>query len=158
MLAEVRGPRTHRSPPPRLRNIFAFLFLRIFVASRLPLKPSRSDSVRLRPLPALFALLCSALVLALGVVAVDGELHARLHAAAVSDCGHAHDEAPAHPTGDHEATCAVELFAAGISLPVDPTHRVVEPAPGNADFPPADAIRLTAVPHALPPSCGPPRA
>jgi len=108
----------------------------------------------------LFAALATVLVLALGIIGADGNLHAKLHAAEHA-CTHApgdHHPAPAGPAA-HDETCAVELFAAGVSLPVDPTHVVVAPLARDRALAVVTDLRGAAeAPHRLPPGCGPPRA
>lgn len=109
------------------------------------------------PFQRLFALACTLLVLALGVVSVSPALHAQLHSPAVqSDCGHAH-----HPdTGEakHELSCAVELFAAGISLPVDPTQMLVAPLDrATQSTHGAESQAIVAPDFRQPPGRGPPR-
>ena len=106
----------------------------------------------------LFAALCTVLVLLLGVVAVDDGLHARLHAnaAPVADCGHAHPDSDSG--NDHATACAVDLFAAGVSLPVDPSHVIVDPIARQSRrwVTTAEAF-VASAPHALPPGRGPPQ-
>lgn len=97
-------------------------------------------------------------MLALGVVGASDQLHARLHATP-SDCGHAHADSSL-PLGEdaHEQTCAIELFAAGVSLPVDPTHVVVEPlATVAVCASPAVEVRKESAAHRQPPGRGPPQ-
>lgn len=107
----------------------------------------------------LFAFLCTALVLALGAVAADNRLHARLHAQP-AECEHgksAHGELPV-PGDSHETSCAVELFAAGVSVPVDPTHQVVAPLGIRGSAPDIGAEASVRDPaHLLPPGRGPPQ-
>lgn len=103
-----------------------------------------------------FALLCSALVLALGVVSVSDQLHAQLHHVP-DECGHAHSPAP--DDAEHDLTCAVELFAAGVSVPVDPTHLIVAPLAAISRTPVAAQEFLVGAPdHRQPPGRGPPAA
>lgn len=104
-----------------------------------------------------FALLCTVLVLALGLVGACDQLHARLHAA--PDCRHSHaPDLPASSDDAHDVTCAVELFASGASLPVDPTHVLVAPlvaaAPAGLNTHEFSAAEGE---HRLPPGCGPPQ-
>lgn len=106
----------------------------------------------------LFAALCTGLVLLLGVVAADERLHARIHATTAADCGHPHDHPAPASDPDHAATCAVDLFAGGISLPVDPTHVVVDPvARPSSCFPTVDEVLVASAPHIHPPGRGPPQ-
>ncbi|HYC71172.1 MAG TPA: hypothetical protein VEB66_08205 [Opitutaceae bacterium] len=107
----------------------------------------------------LFALLCVGLVLALGVAGVSDRLHAELHAAP-SGCGHAHaPELPAPDQAAHDATCAVELFAAGVSLPVDPAPVVIGPrAPIAKAVGRADVFVAPTPARLQPPGRGPPQA
>lgn len=109
------------------------------------------------PIQRLFALACTVLVLALGVVSVNPVLHAQLHAPAVqTECGHAHHPAP--DDAEHDVTCVVELFAAGVSLPVDPTHVLVAPLGAATALPVGgELLALVAPEHRQPPGRGPPR-
>jgi hypothetical protein len=102
-----------------------------------------------------FALVCGALVLALGVVSVSDQLHAQLHEVPAG-CGHADHSVP--DDAEHDVTCAVELFASGVSVPVDPTHLVIAPLAviSQASFP-AHEFQIAAPDHGRPPGRGPPR-
>lgn len=101
----------------------------------------------------LFAVLGVALVLALGVFGADADLHERLHDHE-HGCHH-HDAA-----GEDSAPCAVVLFAAGVTVPLEVPAFV--PAPFVRVVATLTASRSSGAPMVVdvrqPPGRGPPSA
>ncbi len=107
-------------------------------------RPAQTESGWQRTLAALGI----GLVLALGVFGADAGLHAKLHGADHAD--HSHDA----EQGGH---CAVELFAGGVSLPLDLGGLVAVPVVRTleSDRPPHE-VWIAETPHRQPPGRGPP--
>jgi hypothetical protein len=88
-----------------------------------------------------------ALVLALGLFGANADWHAELH-----DCGQ-----HAAPHGDGETDgCAVEMFAAGVEVPVDAPSVAGAALAAREDYRLVKSALVAAPGHRLRPSRGPP--
>lgn len=104
----------------------------------------------IRPMQRAFAAVCIAVLLALGVFGANGQWHGALHGA---DHGPTSDVLPEHGDG-----CAVDLFASGVSVPLEVPSAVAQPvvaATGRLEA--ARELWLAEPEFRLRPGRGPPR-
>lgn len=105
---------------------------------------------RIRPAQRAFAGLCVGLVLVLGLFGANADLHALLHAAEHGPEAGEHHEAA--------ASCAVDLLAAGVVVPLEVPVAVAAPVAPDAGRVARPVLVWWAEPdHRLRPGRGPPR-